>query len=654
MEFGEDRLGLGLTPLKTSPLERVPLERASVDTAYPGVGSAKRKPLQTTPLERASMDTAYPGIGSAKREPLETTPPLERGSLERAPVETAYPGIGCAERTPLKIAPLESRPTCSCGFCTSTGTLTPDGSSCNSDNKDNDSNHDGDDRTIDLTMDDEEEDDDFEIDEDSGDRARALENSQLFARFMTEVLQGRRAPGPLGREIVSAGEQRSDPVAPTVAPTYHVDQGAQQRDPTYVREIYDPDGDMILVARCLGQRQDRHLQVCMKRLASTSKVWSDLISDNESQLPSMSEATTALAFYPSITQDWRAKMEIYDDDPRALSIFLDIIHLRFTRLPLSVTFDELYKIAQFSEKYGVYETFLPFAEKWAGNFLNSEELNSNRPEWVLIAWEFCEMGVFMGWVHHFCWEAEKNVSQILMYRGMDVANYFPESCREKYMGYIRKTRESLILGLLNIRASALEGNHCVVNDSQYRDQCNAMKNGFLMTGLKNLLGREWQLEDAWWVSLSPRSIKNGLLAANFMELPVVGGDAGQEDHSECGMAALKHEIMAFWPDKEEEEGKEFWTIPPERAGKKEMLLDGWMLPAWKRMGFWREDFQEEIGGDGKYDDGRYRHSSPVAEPREEYESEGFEDCSDSDWSSDSDSEGEMDVDSEEDGNETEI
>lgn len=148
-----------------------------------------------------------------------------------------------------------------------------------------------------------------------------------------------------------------------------------------------------------------------------------------------------------------------------------------------------------------------------------------------------------------------------------------------------------------------------------------------MSGLNTLLGRwEWPI-NVWAIRMSARDFKEGLLGMDFEQLPIGGGEgeSEKEDHSDCGLVILKYEVMTYSFNDEEEE----LPIPMERFGRLRYDVEAEMLPWWKRMGFWRADFarwledDKESEGDGEYPE----PMSDGWEPREEYESEGFEEDS---------------------------
>lgn len=81
------------------------------------------------------------------------------------------------------------------------------------------------------------------------------------------------------------------------------------------------------------------------------------------------------------------------------------------------------------------ETLLPFVGRWVERFLR-KDLDPERTEWVLIAWEFCLKMVFVAWLERLSQDAEKDADEKIMYRGKEVSGLFPETCRERYSKFL--------------------------------------------------------------------------------------------------------------------------------------------------------------------------------------------------------------------------
>lgn len=194
-------------------------------------------------------------------------------------------------------------------------------------------------------------------------------------------------------------------------------EGVNPSSPRAKSIVYDPNGDLTLTMNPSSDYDDQsqhNFHVSSKLLSHTSPVWNDLTSD--ASVSTSSENMT---------------ISLNDGDCHSLDIFLKITHFQFSELPPLISFEDLYNLARFSEKYGVFEMLLPFVKTWIEPFLR-EELDPERVEWVLIAWEFCLAHVFAKWLVYLCQEAEKDTDGKLLYRGRRVAGLFPEACREKY------------------------------------------------------------------------------------------------------------------------------------------------------------------------------------------------------------------------------
>ena len=172
--------------------------------------------------------------------------------------------------------------------------------------------------------------------------------------------------------------------------------------------IYDAEGDIALI---VGQGQTHKFQLSSKLLALTSAIWKDLIA-------SVKEAGLSTIYLPN-------------DDPVAMTLLLQIVHLQFTVLPQYITFQELYSIARLSQKYQVYKLFLPFAWRWTEPFIR-EDLDPEQTEWILISWEFCIEYIFKQWLNHLSLNAKKDEDGCTVYRDQKLTELLPDACRDIY------------------------------------------------------------------------------------------------------------------------------------------------------------------------------------------------------------------------------
>jgi hypothetical protein len=175
-----------------------------------------------------------------------------------------------------------------------------------------------------------------------------------------------------------------------------------------VETIYDPDGDLELI---VGMDPPHHFRLSAKRLKSTSHVWQDVVTVSHEDIPK--------------------KVQLADDDPESMSILLNIVHLRFSELPRYLIFEKLISLARLSHKYKSHELFQPFVAKWIDPFIR-KELYQDRPEWILIAWEFSLRAIFEHWLEYLCRECEKDEDGELVLRGRKLAELVPEAHEGKY------------------------------------------------------------------------------------------------------------------------------------------------------------------------------------------------------------------------------
>ncbi|KAB2571585.1 hypothetical protein BFW01_g160 [Lasiodiplodia theobromae] len=87
------------------------------------------------------------------------------------------------------------------------------------------------------------------------------------------------------------------------------------------------------------------------------------------------------------------EIDLPDDDATALSILLDIAHLRFSLIPAKLSFRHLLGVAVLAEKYGAGKAFQPWLSMW----VNAQRKKVGLPgyeEWLWIAWAFGEQEIF--------------------------------------------------------------------------------------------------------------------------------------------------------------------------------------------------------------------------------------------------------------------
>lgn len=183
---------------------------------------------------------------------------------------------------------------------------------------------------------------------------------------------------------------------------------------------YDANADLVLIIAPEenddNDKAEYHFQVSSKSLAFSSSVWKSLISSVSG---------------PTSEKEGKMRTLLVTDDINSLTIFLKIIHLQFSALPVAPTFEEIHLLAQFSEKYAAHEIFLPFTLVWTRPLM-PEGLKFERKEWILIAWEFCLGNMFGEWVEFLSRESEAGSDGTVTYERTEVSEFLPKTCPGEY------------------------------------------------------------------------------------------------------------------------------------------------------------------------------------------------------------------------------
>ncbi|KAK8243363.1 hypothetical protein IWZ00DRAFT_491286 [Phyllosticta capitalensis] len=80
-----------------------------------------------------------------------------------------------------------------------------------------------------------------------------------------------------------------------------------------------------------------------------------------------------------------------EDDTEALTVLLDIAHLRFDRVPLQLEFELLLKITVLTDKYAATRLVKPWAYRWIER---CEYYAGCKAQWLWVAWELGHVGIF--------------------------------------------------------------------------------------------------------------------------------------------------------------------------------------------------------------------------------------------------------------------
>lgn len=142
-------------------------------------------------------------------------------------------------------------------------------------------------------------------------------------------------------------------------------------------EYKDPWGDIKLLVQA-GERQKTFV-VSSKVMCLASPVWRTML-DPESHYM---EANSG-----------NGEVSLQDDDHRALSILLDIAHMRFLKVPQCLKYEQLLEVSILCDKYDTVTLVRPWLPKWLKEL---EELpdRAGYEEWLFIAWVFGDSSTFM-------------------------------------------------------------------------------------------------------------------------------------------------------------------------------------------------------------------------------------------------------------------
>jgi len=133
--------------------------------------------------------------------------------------------------------------------------------------------------------------------------------------------------------------------------------------------ILDDAGDLTLVAGEPGSLNGTtRILVSRKVLSIASPVWKAMLTGHFREKDAL-------------------ELPLPDDDLSALMIVLHIAHLRFNRLPDSMTLSDLLQLAKLCDKYDTVSVLRPFLQKWVDPLEKYYDV-SFREEWLFIAWTF--------------------------------------------------------------------------------------------------------------------------------------------------------------------------------------------------------------------------------------------------------------------------
>ncbi|QGI59767.1 hypothetical protein CEK26_001895 [Fusarium fujikuroi] len=135
--------------------------------------------------------------------------------------------------------------------------------------------------------------------------------------------------------------------------------------------LFDPRGDIKL---CVGEIDPITFTVCSRALARASPVFNCMLFGQfmESE--------------PKNGKDW--VIELPEDKPKALSIFLHISHGQFNQVPRTPSIDDLYDLTVLSNYYDGTHMLEPWVGRWMSlveDDANASKVSMSKSLWI--AWE---------------------------------------------------------------------------------------------------------------------------------------------------------------------------------------------------------------------------------------------------------------------------
>ena len=156
---------------------------------------------------------------------------------------------------------------------------------------------------------------------------------------------------------------------------------------------FDPDGDVVLILSSsdnVSNPMSVRRRASSRHLSLASDVFRAMLSGNFKEGAALK--STGIVDIP-----------LPDDDPFAITILLNVIHGRSSRIPLRVSLERLTQIAILVDKYRTEESIEIMAHVWTEN-LRSEfplSFNISMRRWIFVSWAL-KRGIFFSTSHSVC------------------------------------------------------------------------------------------------------------------------------------------------------------------------------------------------------------------------------------------------------------
>lgn len=297
---------------------------------------------------------------------------------------------------------------------------------------------------------------------------------------------------------------------------------------------FDPHGDITLLVRDHDQAIDKRFVVSSKAMTLACKAWNRMLAPDGHFKEAQS--TNAMQEIP-----------FPDDNAAALSILLNIAHLRFEKIPPILNFGNLLALSVLTDKYGSTSLVRPWIKGWLDPLIDEVDLLA-REEWLWVAWEFGEQDVF----EHLTKKLTKEVT--VRSDGKPVTQegrvldpegdgcFFPPGIIESIVAVRRQTVVDLLdecykyVHMYMYRLGSTDCNTTSICKKNYnKKECDALTLGSLAISLQKL---ELSLDgfDADKVHLSVLDLSSKLSAVQIFTYPADPNRRGYtsyEDHNGC-------------------------------------------------------------------------------------------------------------------------
>lgn len=250
---------------------------------------------------------------------------------------------------------------------------------------------------------------------------------------------------------------------------------------------FDPDGDVVLILSSNDSRSNPmsvRLRASSKHLSLASDVFRAMLSKNFKEGAALK--STGIVEIP-----------LPDDDPFAMSILLNVIHGRSSRIPFQVPLERLTQIAILVDKYRTEELIAILAHVWTENLRSEFPLNFNDEmrRWIFVSWALKRSIFFLQATQSAQSESTRPLDEYTDAQSLPIPesvirqshaplSFFDVSLAKPVSGRVDESRQKAVLSIIDAMHAFLESYqgsnlHCT-------SECDAMVLGTLTKGMKSI------------------------------------------------------------------------------------------------------------------------------------------------------------------------